>query len=62
MEENRFSDRSVIPAATTPNPSLNPTPLGCAGAPSFRSRRTRAPERAIILMVETAAMIPTGDA
>jgi mannose-6-phosphate isomerase-like protein (cupin superfamily) len=24
--------------------------------------RTRAPERAIILMVETAAIVPTGDA
>ena len=30
--------------------------------PKGVSHRTRAPERAVILMVETAAIIPTGDA
>ncbi|MEO8188460.1 MAG: hypothetical protein ABI580_13975 [Burkholderiaceae bacterium] len=42
--------------------SIELRPLQGFVVPKVVVHRTRAPERAIILMVETAAIIPTGDA
>ena len=42
--------------------SVELRPLQGFVVPKGVTHRTRAPERAIILMVETAAIIPTGDA
>jgi mannose-6-phosphate isomerase-like protein (cupin superfamily) len=42
--------------------SVDLQPLQGFVVPKGVTHRTRAPERAVILMVETAAIIPTGDA
>jgi mannose-6-phosphate isomerase-like protein (cupin superfamily) len=42
--------------------SVDLQPLQGFVVPKGATHRTRAPERAVILMVETAAIIPTGDA
>jgi len=59
--EGRFLiDLEPAPDGTTPGRVVELTPRQGFVVPKGVIHRTRAPERSVILMIETAAIVPTG--